>query len=385
MLIAIPLLAAVFVWAMVPRPIPVQTGVVSRGPLTATVSADGKTHIRDVYQVSAPIDGMLERITVQAGDQVTASSTVARIAPVAARSLDARSRAEAQAAVAVARAALERAAAADSEAAIAAVHADSQFATASLLAKTSSVSRQSALHAGHEAEMRHQALDAAHAAVRQARAELARASAVLATAGGTSGGADVPVKAPVPGYVLRVLRQSAGPVAAGTPLLDLGDLNAIQIEADFLSVDAAAVGLGASATVSGWGGPAIQARVSRIEPAAFTKVSALGLEEQRVHVTLDLAGTRPPNLGDDYHVDVAIAVWTAQDTIRVPSTALFREGGRWAVYAVRGGRAHAVLVQTGASDDSLTAIDRGLAPGEQVIVQPSDAVHDGARVERLGT
>jgi HlyD family secretion protein len=179
------------------------------------------------------------------------------------------------------------------------------------------------------------------------------------------------------------VRESAGPVAAGTPLLEVGDVTRLEVDADLLSSDAAEVRPDAAATVTGWGGPAtLRARVRRIDPAAFTKVSALGLEEQRVHVMLDLIEPPPPGLGHDYRVDVSIAVWEGQNVLRVPSTALFRAGDRWAVFRVTDSRAHRVLVELGPTDGTSTVVTAGLEDGDAVITQPSDTIEDRTRVRR---
>jgi HlyD family secretion protein len=234
-------------------------------------------------------------------------------------------------------------------------------------------------HGGHEAEIRRRAAEAAAAGAREARAELSRALAVLAPE--WAGGQAISVRAPAAGQVLRVLRRSAGPVAAGTPLLEVGDVASLEVDADLLSSDAAAVRPGAVATITGWGGPqAIAARVRRIDPAAFTKVSALGLEEQRVPVVLDLAGPPPPGLGHDYRVDVSVVIWEGRGVLRVPSTALFRVDGRWAVFVVGDGRARRTFVETGPTDGTWTVATAGLREGETVVTQPSDAIQEGTRL-----
>jgi HlyD family secretion protein len=181
--------------------------------------------------------------------------------------------------------------------------------------------------------------------------------------------------------VLRVVRESAGPVTAGTPLVEIGDTTKLEVIADLLSTDAAQVRPGAAATITGWGGSErIAARVRRVDPAAFTKVSSLGLEEQRVHVILDLAGAPPSGLGHDYRVDAAVVVQDDKDALRVPSSALFRDGARWAVYVVDDGRARVTPVDIGVTDGAATVATSGVHEGDAVIVEPSDAVRDGTRV-----
>lgn len=368
-------------WAMRPVPVPVTIARVARGSLVSTVSGEGRTRVKDLYVVAAPVDGRLVRITLKAGDAVKAEDVIATIEPSASRLLDPRSRAEANAAVAAAKAAVARAVATEEEARVAVEHTDSQLETTRKLAQRNAVAPDDLLHLGHESEMRRSALDAATAAAGQARAELLRAQAVLGT--GTDPGQTTSVRAPVTGRVLRVLRESAGPVATGTPLVEVGDVARLEIAVELLSSDAAAVREGARATVTGWGGPEpLGARVRRVDPAAFTKVSALGLEEQRVRVELDLVDTPPPGLGHDYRVDVAVVVWEGRDVLRVPSTSLFRSGDRWTVFRVANLRARREPIELGATDGSWTVVTNGLKDGDEVITQPSDVIEDGTRVSR---
>ena len=279
----------------------------------------------------------------------------------------------------MARAAVARADASQAEAGVALEHASSLLATTQNLANSGTVAASDAIHGGHEAEIRRDALDEAIAGARQARADLARAQAVLLP--GSGNGQSTAVASPASGSVLRVIHDNAGPIAAGTPLVEVGDVSHLEVVADLLSVDAALVRAGAAATITGWGGrQELRARVRRVDPAAFTRVSALGLEEQRVHVVLDFVEPVPPGLGHDYRVDVAIVVWHGEEVLRIPSTALFRAGDRWTVFAIRNDRARLVNVDLGLTDGTSTVIDHGLAEGDRVLVQPSDEIHDGVRV-----
>jgi HlyD family secretion protein len=369
-------------WVLRPHPILVETTTVTRGVLTATVSAEGKTRVKDLFVVAAPVDGELERIALKAGDHLSASTIVAQLWPAASRPLDPRSRAEANAAVVAARAAVERAEAAEKESVAALTHAESASQTSVQLAKEGVVAPKEAEHSGHEVEIRRQAVQVSRSAVQQARAELTRAEAAAATA--TTGGSRTvtAVRAPTAGRVLRILRESAGPVTAGTPLLEIGNTGGLEIAADFLTTDAMAVQPGAAATIRDWGGDrALVGRVRQIDPGASTKVSALGLEEQRVPIVLDLVSERPPTFGNGFHVNVDIEVWKGTDVLTVPSTALFRDGEHWAVFVVRDGRAHLMRVLTGRSDNTRTVITQGLNDGDTVVLQPSDALVDGGRVQ----
>lgn len=377
------LVAAAMAWALRPRPALVEASKVVRGPLAATVTAEGRTRVKDLYVVTAPVAGDLERVAVEAGDSVSPGAIIARLWPLASSPLDVRSRATAVAGVAAARAAVAEAEATEKEAAGARTHAESLLATAQRLVPGGAVPRNQLEHAQHEAEIRRQAVDAAHAAVEAARAELARTEAAVAPGGRRSPHPAATIASPVAGRVLRIRRDTAGPVAAGTPLVEIGNLSSLEIVADLLTADAMRVHQGAVATVTDWGGTgAITARVRRVEPAAFTKISALGLEEQRVRVLLDLAAPPPPGMGHDFHVNVSIVVWNGDDVLVIPSTALFRSGDRWAVFAVREGRVRLTAVTPGPADSSRTVVAQGLSEGDEVVVQPSDALRDGARVER---
>jgi len=189
------------------------------------------------------------------------------------------------------------------------------------------------------------------------------------------------VPSPVSGRVLRVLRESAGPVASGTPLAEIGNTTDLEVTADLLTMDAISVRPGAAAQIRDWGGSeGIPARVRRVDPAAFTKISALGLEEQRVRAVLDLVEPAPAGMGHDFRVTVSIDAWHGQDVITVPSTALFRTGEGWAVFVVREGRAQILRVTPGPSDTRRTVIEQGLEEGASVVIQPSDLLTDGVRV-----
>ncbi|HKP64195.1 MAG TPA: HlyD family efflux transporter periplasmic adaptor subunit [Polyangiales bacterium] len=371
--------AAATAWTLRPQPVHVTTATVTRGSLASTVRGEGRTKVRDLFVVAAPVDGQLERVIVQPGDVIEANDTLASIRAAASRPLDARTRAEASAAVMSAKAAVVRAEAAEAEARVALEHAQSQLETIRRLATSGSAPADELTHRAHEAEMRRRGLEVANAAAAQARAEYLRADAVLGIASDTS--QPTAVRAPARGRILRVLKQSAGPIGAGTPLFELGDANRLEIEADLLSTDVARVREGATATVSGWGGTqTLGARVRRVDPAAFTKVSALGLEEQRVHVVLDLTEPPPPGLGHDYRVEVAIVTWEGRDVLRIASTALFRAGDRWAAFKVSSSRAVRTVVDLGPSDGSWTVVTSGLRAGDEVVTQPSDSIENGTRV-----
>lgn len=369
------------IWAFLPRALPVDVVTVSRGPLTSSVTAEGRTRVKDLFVVAAPVDGELERVVLTAGTLVTPSTVVARLRPAVSRPLDERSRAEALASVSTARAAIQRAEAARNEAQAALTHAEATRDTMRELAKGGAAAPKDAEHSEHEVEIRRQALAESRAALDAARSELVRAEAAASTTRPTEGAASTLVYSPVSGRVLRVLRESAGPVTAGTKLLELGDIERIEIAADFLTSDATSIKPGAAATIRDWGaGAPLRARVNHIEPSAFTKVSPLGLEEQRVSVVLDLQEQPPVTFGHDYHVNVDVGIWNTSDAVLVPSTALFRTGRDWSVFVAKQGRAKLTTVTIGRADETRTVIESGLSAGDVVVLQPSDTITDGARL-----
>ncbi|MBI5069511.1 MAG: HlyD family efflux transporter periplasmic adaptor subunit, partial [Deltaproteobacteria bacterium] len=269
-------------------------------------------------------------------------------------------------------AALER-----SQAASVQAHADA--ARAEALAREGGLAAQALEAARAEDRVREEELHMAEAAVRRARAEVAAARALLG--GGGTGGAVVAATAPASGAVLRVLRDSAGPVAAGTPLLEIGEPARLEVVLDLPTADAVRVRAGQRALASGGAGESpLAAVVRRIEPSAYTKVSPLGVEEQRVDVLLDPAGAGWEALGDGFAVDVRVVVEELPEAVRVPSSALFRSGDGWALYVLEEGRARLREVEVTARGDGAAAIRRGVRPGDRVLLHPGDDVRDGVRV-----
>jgi HlyD family secretion protein len=367
------------------KPIPVETASVTRGPLTVSVLEEGKTRIRNRYVVAAPVSGNMRRVTLKAGDEVKANETVLTvIEPGLAPLLDARSQAQAEARIAGATAARAQA-----EQSLEMARTSAQFAKAGWErvksnATVGSISITDRDNIEREALMREREVRAGEFALKVADFELAQAkAALLQLTKPDATGAVVEVRAPVSGRVLKVQQESAMIVAAGTPLLEVGDPADLEIEAEILSRDAVAIRVGAEVLVEQWGGEAVlKARVRRIEPAAFTKVSALGVEEQRVIVLSDLDS--PPEsarvLGDRYRVEVRVAVWKDADVLLVPSGALFREGREWKTFVLRAGKAAEVVVQTGRTDGKVTQVLGGLNVGDLVLMHPPDVVADGSDV-----
>lgn len=365
--------------ALRPAPVPVEAATADSGPVSVTVDWIGKTRVRDRYQVFAPVTGQLERLALRAGDCVRAGQVVARISGAYASPLDPRSRAEASArldaAVAAeseARAALRRAAAASANS-----RRDAQRAEA--VGKQGGLSAQALDAALAAADMREEERRMADATLRRAAAEVAEARASLRAGRGSA--VEVEVKAPVEGTVLRVLHESAGPVVAGAPLVEVGDTSRLEVVLDLPTADAVRVHPGQRATVTAWGGGTpLRAVVRRVEPSAYTKISPLGVEEQRVDVILDPVGDGWMALGDSFAVDARVLVQEVDDAVRVPSSSLFSDANGWALYAVEGGRARRRDVEVAARGGGAAAIRRGIRVGERVLVHPSEEVIDGIRV-----
>lgn len=378
------LLAALLMFAFRPRPVLVDLGEISRGPLTVVVRDEGRTRVRDIYVVSAPVSGRLLRIGNPAGERVEAGVVIAVIQPGPPAFVDERSRREieasvrsAEAALDLARAELERAEAQLAHARLEVERAETLFAA--------SVASQSALdRARLQFRTAAATVDNARAGVgvRQADLDAVRVRLIEPAAAG-SGGRTVTIRAPVAGRVLRVLQESESVIAQGAPVMEIADPADLEIVAELLSDDAARIVAGAPAVIDAWGdGPPVRGRVRLIEPYGFAKVSALGVEEQRVRVIIDPVD--PPAawsaVGHGYRVEAAVTVWTAEAVVRVPVAALFRDRGRWAVFTVEGGRAHLRRVEIGHYGGEFAEVRSGLDPGDRVVLHPGQAIADGGAV-----
>lgn len=353
-----------------PPPAVVETGRASFGPLRATVSEEGKTRIRQRYVVAAPVPGQLRRIALKPGAAVAAGELVAVIEPLAAAPLDPRSRALAEARRAAAAAAL----------------ANTRTAHELARSELARIQRMFAARTVSPQDLEAAQLRETAAALEVTRTEgsLRAAEAELAGPEATDGAAaPVAVAAPAGGRVLRVFQESAGPVAAGTPLLEVGDATDLEVVVELLSRDGAALAPGTPVEFTQWGGERpLQGRVRLVEPAAFTKVSALGVEEQRVNVVADLTTPLAERgaLGDNFRVEARVIVWEEARVLQVPSSGLFRQGGAWAAFVVRGGRAVLVPVEAGRGSGPETQILGGLQEGDEVILYPGDRIQAGQRV-----
>jgi HlyD family secretion protein len=374
-------LLAVALW---PKTVPVDVAVVSRGPLVVTVDEDGVTRVRDRFVVSTPVAGRVLRIDLEAGDRVARGQVIARIRSEAPPLLDARARAEAEAAVASAKATLGRARAEEQRANAALVKAQRDLGRARDLAASQLVPQNEFDACEAESQVARETAKAAGFAVGAALSEVRRAEARLAPSPLDAPGRVVQVTAPADGVVLKRLRESEAVVPSGDPLVEIGDAASPEIVTDVLSTDAVRIAAGARAMVVQWGGEEpLAARVRRIEPAGFMKISALGVEEQRVNVVLDFVDPSPgtrARLGDGYRIEARIVTWESPDVIAVPTSALFRHGDQWAVYTIDRNRARRTVVTVGHRTNQFAEVTSGLAEGAAVILHPGDTLADGSRV-----
>jgi HlyD family secretion protein len=383
-LISVGVVAVLLAVALWPSTIPVETATVSTGPLMVTVDEEGQTRVRDRFVVSAPVYGRVLRIELEPGDRVERGQEVARLRAEPPPLLDARTRAEAEAAVASAQAALGRARAEEQRTRAALTQAQRELQRARELAAAELATRQLVDTREAEAETAAEAANAARFAVQAAAAEVDRARARVDSGSADSAGRVVDIPSPADGVVLRRVRESESVVPAGEALVEIGDPSQLEIVSDLLSTDAVSVKAGARALIDQWGGGrTLEARVRRVEPSGFTKVSALGVEEQRVNVILDFvdpAGAWQA-LGDAYRVEVRIVVWEGAAVLKVPTSALFRVGDAWAVYLIEGDRVRQTTIEIGHQTGQEAEVTSGLSEGTRLVVHPPDTLADGARVE----
>lgn len=379
--------AGVLAWAFAPRPVEVELAQARRGSFERTVDEDGKTRLRDRYVISAPLTGQLARITLREGDAVARDEIVATLSPAASPMLDDRTVGELEARIEAARAMLERAAARVERAQVGVAQArielrqSEELAAQGFVAPVKLQNDQLNLRAAtkeHETAV----LDR-----RVAGHELAQARAALAAGGEPGGHGTFAVRSPLDGRVLEILRESASAVTVGTPLLAVGDLGQLEVVAELLTADALQTPPGTLVRIDRWGGPdQLEGRVRRVEPAAFTKISALGVEEQRVRVLIDIASPYElwQALGDGYRVGVRLVVRHEEDALQVPVSAVFPrevDGRReMAVFVVESGRARTVPVDVGDRNGVDAWIRSGLGEGTSVLVYPPASVSDGTRV-----
>jgi HlyD family secretion protein len=373
------------VLAWMPRALPVDAAVVERGPLVVTVDEDGRARVKDRYVVSAPLAGSVGRIDLDPGDAVQQGQVLAQILPTLPPLLDTRTRsgaearrAAAEAAQRQARAQIERGTAAAQFSKLDAARirelyhrgsiSEAELDRALLAERTSGAELESlrfgARVAEHELEM--------------ARAALRR----LSQPKNAHGDDAFAIPSPVTGRILQLMHENEGVVQPGTPLVEIGDPRGLEIAVDVLTSEAVRIRPGAKVIIDRWGGPALDGQVRRIEPSAFTDISALGVEEQRVNVLIDLRS--PPerwsSLGDNYRVEAHIVVWEGSSVLRAPASALFRRGDGWAAFRIEKGIARLTEVEVGQRTNQYVEIVKGLEPGTKVVVHPSDRVSEGVEV-----
>jgi HlyD family secretion protein len=371
--------------ALRPRPVPVDVATAVRGPLVVAVEESGVTRIKDRYLVSAPVTGRISRVVLEPGDQVREGDTLAEIAPAPSPLLDERTRAETQSKLAAAISGLGQARAQEARAAAAHQLAAQELARARRLAAEDSITPRELDQAEFAARMRAEELTSAVFAAKVSTEEVRLSRVALARYGaGSSSTRHVDVLAPTSGRVLRVHQKSAAVVQAGAPLLEVGDPGALEVVVDLLTTEAVHVKPGTAVVLGGWGGDhALAGRVRKVEPSAFTKLSALGVEEQRVNVLISFVDgpTAWSALGDGYRTEARLVLWQSASVVTVPQGAVFRHGDGWAAFRVERGLARLAQVTVGHRGDSAIEVTSGLGPGQLLVVHPGDRVKDGARVE----
>ena len=385
-------------WAFWPRPTPVDLGTAATGEMVVTIDEEARTRVRDAYVVSAPIAGRLLRIDAEAGDQVVGGETViARMVAAPPSAIDVRTREQARAGVSAAEAAL-RVARADLNSALADQDlAGSTLSRNRILLSSGAVAQAAVDQAERQKRAADASVDTAKAAISMREAELANARARLIEFNETPGGVEtangqpvnanaIPLEAPISGRILRVIQESETTVSPGQAILEIGDVsNDLEVLAELLSTDAVQVSAGDRVIIDNWGGPdPLNGVVERVEPWGFTKFSALGVEEQRVNTIIRFTDPleERASLGHGYRVEVRIVTWEDAEALTVPSSALFRSGGGWAVFAVDGKRARLTPVEVARNNGELAAITGGLEAGATVILYPGPGISDGTRITR---
>lgn len=375
------------VYSMRPKPTAVDVVTVASGPLKVTVDGEGRTRVKDRYVIMSTVHGDLARIELEVGDEVTEQTIVARIEPTAPPLLDARQREELKAQERASAAAARQAKATMARAEAAAAHARRELESAKRLLASGTLSARELDAAELDADVAVKDLDSARFGARVAEYEHDMAKAATGRVDGTAKitmpQQPLDIHAPIAGKVLHIVRTSEGVVQPGESLVEVADATALEVVLDVLTAEAVEITVGDAVEITQWGGEEpLHGHVVLIEPAAFTKVSALGVEEQRVNVIVELE--EPPEtwnrLGDGFRVEAAVTIWEADSVLAVPVSALFRVDGAWAVFVARDGVAEVRTLTTGRRNDFDIQVESGVEAGEQIIVHPSDAIADGSLV-----
>ena len=378
-LLGIALLTMAVLWVVFrPKLVPVQTASIERGPLQETVDEEGKTRMHDHFVVAATVQGQLRRVDLHAGDRVQVGQRLGWIDPAP---IDPRQKAVLEAQLNSARAAKQQAEALAARAKVDSAQAEQDVARGRELYKHGIISKETLDKQTTAHLAMQQQLQAAVSGAESAAFEVEKAKAALLLYQDGTSNLPTPMLSPVDGRVLRVMEQSERVVVPGTPILEIGYTPRLEVVADFLTRDAVRIKPGMTAEIIDWGGDKpLPARVRLTEPGGFTKVSALGVEEQRVNVICDFAESAD-DLEDGYHVEVRVILWEGQSVLRVPSSAVFRSSGNWAVFIVQSGRAVQRIVHVGHRGETDWEVLEGLEPGDHVIVHPSSEVDNGVRVQ----
>jgi len=370
-------------YGFMPRPVPADVVRVSRGLLVVTVEEEGKTRVKERYTVTSPVEGFLRRIDLDVGDRVKKGQTVAVVEPPRSSVQDPRTLAEYRAALSMAEAALKGAKERQR-----AVEAEREYAAKKLertkrLFERGVVSSDEMDHVRSNAERAEAELKAAKAAILAARFDLEKARATVTFSAARGGERTLELRSPVDGRVLKLHRESEGAVMPRDPLVDIGDPGKLEVVTEVLSADAVRIKKGATVFFERWGGrEPLSGRVTTIEPAGFTKVSSLGVEEQRVNVIAEITAMpeEARKMGDGYRVDAKFVIWKGKSVLKVPVSALFRHGDGWAVFVVKNGRARRRALKVGHMNGLFAEVISGLKEGETVIAHPDDDIDDGVRM-----
>lgn len=376
------------IYGFIPKPVPVDTVKALRGPMRVTIDEEGKTRVKDRFVISAPVSGFMRRVSLKVGDPIKKGQAVAELEPLRSGVLDPRSRAEAEASVSAAKASLNaaeedaRAAKADAE------YARQKFERTKKLFDEGYVSKDLLDQAESDVKKTEANRLSADASVKAAASELERTKATLGYSpaeGVKDRGRVVSITAPVEGRVLKIHRESEGSVNQGEAIIDTGDPSKLEVRVEVLSADAVNIKQDTPALFERWGGDiSLIGKVRVIEPSAFTKVSSLGVEEQRVLVIADITSLPESwqRLGDGYRVEASFIIWEGKDILQVPASSLFRKGEGWAVFIAKNRKAHLQHVEVGRKNGLVAEIISGLNEGDMVITHPDDLIKDGTRVRK---
>lgn len=374
---------AIVIYGFLPKPVPVDLVKAFRSSMSVAIEEEGKTRVKDRFVISAPVSGYMRRVKLDVGDPVKKGQTVAELEPLRSTVLDPRSRATSEAAVSAAGAALRaaeenaRASSADAE------YARTTLERAKKLYDAGYESKEALEQAEAKAKRTDANLLSAKAAVKAAHSELDKARAALRYSAEGDNKA-IAVRAPVNGRVLKLHHESEGVVNSGEPLVDIGDPESLEVKVEVLSSDAVKIKPGTTVLFERWGGDqALSGKVRVIEPAGFTKISSLGVEEQRVFVIADITSLPESwqKLGDGYRVEARFIIWEAKDVLQIPASALFRKGDGWAVFVAKDNRAELRQVQFGRRNGLTAEVINGLSEGEAVITHPDDLIKNGIRIK----